>query len=70
MIMKRNGYEESVKFHPHITLGRVRRDRILHGVKENSIIEKSSFEVNGLNIMKSVLSREGSVHESIFFAKF
>lgn len=68
-IMKRNGYEESGKFHPHITLGRVRRDCSLHGVKERSIIEKSSFEVHGLNIMKSVLSREGSEHESIFFAE-
>jgi 2'-5' RNA ligase len=67
-IMKRNGFEESGKFHPHITLGRVRRDNSLHGVKERSIIEESSFEVQGLNIMKSVLSKEGSEHESIFFA--
>lgn len=68
-IMKRNGFEESGKFHPHITLGRVRRDSSLHGLKEKSIIEKSSFEVHGLNIMKSVVSREGSVHECIFFAE-
>jgi len=68
-IMRRNGYEENAKFHPHITLGRVRRDVSLQGVKENSVIVKHSFDIQGLNIMKSVLSREGSTHESIFFAE-
>jgi 2'-5' RNA ligase len=68
-IIKRNGIEESGKFHPNITLGRVRRDSCLHRVKENCITKKNSFEVHGVNIMKSVLSREGSVHESIFFAE-
>jgi len=68
-IMKNNGYEESSGFHPHITIGRVRRDNSLHGLKENCFLEKVNFEVHGLNIMKSNLSREGSEHESIFYTE-
>jgi 2'-5' RNA ligase len=68
-IMKRNGFEDSEKFHPHITLGRVRRDCSLHGVKERNIIGGNSFEIRGINIMKSILSRDGSEHENIFFAE-
>jgi 2'-5' RNA ligase len=67
--MKRNGFEDSEKFHPHITLGRVRRDCSLHGVKERNIIGGNSFEIRGINIMKSILSRDGSEHENIFFAE-
>jgi 2'-5' RNA ligase len=65
-IMKGYGYEQGGKFHPHVTLGRVRRDMRLHGLKENAVPVVSDFEISELHIMKSVLSREGSVHESIF----
>jgi 2'-5' RNA ligase len=66
IIMTGYGYEQSSKFHPHVTLGRVRRDMRLQGVRECAVTVKSDFEISELHIMKSVLSREGSVHESIF----
>jgi 2'-5' RNA ligase len=68
-IMKGYGYEQGGRFHPHVTLGRVRRDMRLHGAKESVIAADSDFEINELHIMKSILSREGSVHESIFCMK-
>jgi RNA 2',3'-cyclic 3'-phosphodiesterase len=63
-IMKGFGYEQGGKFKAHITLGRVRKDSIIKGLTELSL--NGNFEIKKLHIMKSVLSREGAVHESIF----
>ena len=63
-IMKGAGYEQSGKFNAHITLGRVRRDCRIQGLPSAAIHE--NFTIKDLRLMKSVLSRDGAVHESIF----
>jgi len=65
-IMKNYGCGQTGKFHPHITIGRVRRDFYLHKIVTTGLMEKNNFEIRNLHLMKSVLNREGSVHESIF----
>ena len=65
-IMKEYGYEQKGKFHPHITLGRVRREYNLHELNFGDKTINSSFKIQEVHLMKSVLSREGSVHERVF----
>jgi len=59
-------FAKDKRFHPHITLGRVKfvKDKkgfinLLREIK----VEKKSFEVNGFKLIKSTLTPEGPVYE-------
>lgn len=56
------------KFHPHITLARVKHinekeqfNKILTGIK----IEAKSFEINSFKLIKSTLQKEGPIYEVV-----
>ncbi|MCX6158619.1 MAG: RNA 2',3'-cyclic phosphodiesterase [Ignavibacteriota bacterium] len=66
-IMKDFGFEQSSKFHAHITLGRVKRNCTIEKIMGTGI--SHNFEINGVHLMKSALSRDGAVHESLLFVE-
>lgn len=62
--MKDSGFEQSNKFHAHITLGRVKRDCRIKKLAGLSL--KHNFIIKQMHLMKSTLNRGGAVHESLF----
>ncbi len=53
-------------FYPHITLGRIKREKKINLTKlEREIKNGLNFSVRSFHLMKSELSREGSSYESI-----
>ncbi len=59
------GFEKDKKYVPHITLGRVRRDKRLHLNDINIECENEKFTVNGVSLMKSTLTFKGSIYEEL-----
>ena len=60
------GFQPDKKFHTHITLGRVRRDRkVLLNNIEQKIIPDFEFDVNGFYFMESKLDSFGSKYKVI-----
>lgn len=59
--LKKYGFQSDKKFHPHITLGRVKRDRKidLSNIRD-SISSDLSFKVNSFCLMKSELKSSGA----------
>ncbi len=59
--LKEHGFISDKKFHPHITLGRVKRDRKidLTGVRD-SVSSDLSFKINNFCLMKSELKSSGA----------
>lgn len=59
--MKSCGFTNDKKFHPHITLGRVKRDKKINlNELRNVSIGKLSFSVNSFYLMQSKLKSTGS----------
>lgn len=60
------GFKPEKKFHPHITLGRVRRDRKINLVQLNEKIKIDlSFKISDFYMMESKLDSRGSVYKEI-----
>ncbi|MBI5402844.1 MAG: RNA 2',3'-cyclic phosphodiesterase [Ignavibacteriae bacterium] len=60
------GYAPDKKFHPHITLGRVRRERKVNLVSLKEKIKfRIEFSVNEFFLMESRLDSSGSVYREI-----
>ncbi|MCX6163434.1 MAG: RNA 2',3'-cyclic phosphodiesterase [Ignavibacteriae bacterium] len=60
------GFEPDKKFHPHITLGRVKRDRKINlEFLRNKIKINLSFNLNDFYLMESKLDSKGSVYREI-----
>jgi len=59
--LKETGFQTDKKFFPHITIGRVKRDRKLNliGIKERNN-PKLEFEIKNFYLMKSELKSSGS----------
>jgi 2'-5' RNA ligase len=59
--LKEHGFISDKKFHPHITLGRVKRDRKidLTGIRD-SVSSDLSFKINNFCLMKSELKSSGA----------
>lgn len=55
--------EPDKKFHPHITIGRVKRPFRL--IEKFSINTEYSFEISSFNLMQSTLTKEGSIYRLI-----
>ncbi|MBL7053730.1 RNA 2',3'-cyclic phosphodiesterase [Patescibacteria group bacterium] len=65
-------YAKEKRFHPHITLGRVKH------VKDNNLLKKkieninfkpSQFQVKSFKLIKSTLTLEGPIYKDIWVAK-
>jgi RNA 2',3'-cyclic 3'-phosphodiesterase len=60
------GFKPDKKFHPHITLGRVRRDRKINlEFLKDKIKINLSFTLNDFYLMESKLDSKGSVYKEI-----
>jgi RNA 2',3'-cyclic 3'-phosphodiesterase len=60
-----HGFRQDKKFHPHITLGRVKKDRNVDIECIEDIKFSLSFEIEEMLFMESVLKSEGAVHTAI-----
>ncbi|MBS1552984.1 MAG: RNA 2',3'-cyclic phosphodiesterase [Bacteroidetes bacterium] len=59
--LKEHGYISDKKFHPHITLGRVKRDRKINlTCIRDTLSSDLSFKVNSFCLMKSELKSSGA----------
>lgn len=60
---------EDRKFHPHLTLGRVKspknKDRLKEIIEVTKFEASSAVDVNHLTLFKSQLGREGSIYTSL-----
>jgi len=56
------GFKQDKKFHPHITLGRVRRDRKVNIDCIEDVKFLLNFKIHELFFMESVLNSEGAAH--------
>lgn len=65
-MMKSFGFEHTVNFNAHITLGRVKRYENLQAKNLGKIEIKNNFEISKLCFMKSTLNSNGAVHEEVF----
>jgi RNA 2',3'-cyclic 3'-phosphodiesterase len=60
------GFKPDKEFHPHITLGRVRRDKKINlEFFKNKIETNFSFSLNDFYLMESKLDSKGSVYKEI-----
>lgn len=70
-VCKKIGFISDKKFHPHITLGRVRRDKKINLTELAGKIKTDlSFSVNGFYLMESKLRSSGSEYHIIREYKF
>ena len=69
--LKEQGFISDKKFHPHITLGRVKRDRKIDLTNiRDSISSDLSFKVNSFCLMKSELKSSGAEYSVLEEYKF
>ena len=68
--LEKVGFDREARtFSPHLTIGRVRKDKktvIPEGLPE---FEPVRFEINSLTLMKSTLTPQGPIYESTFKSK-
>ncbi len=61
-------FQKEKRFHPHITLGRVKfvkdKQKFIEALKEIKV-EKKKFEVNCFKLIKSTLTSEGPIYEDL-----
>ena len=67
-VLEKLGFKKDRRFHPHLTLARVKfvKDkesfkRIIRDIK----VEKKEFEVNEFKLIKSTLIKEGPIYEDL-----
>jgi 2'-5' RNA ligase len=60
-------FEPDKRFHPHVTLARVKNVKDKEGFKQNiaSIEVEKKFKVDGFKLIKSTLTPEGPVYEEL-----
>lgn len=63
--MKKLGYTSDKNFHPHITLGRIKRDRKVNLTKLSSINFDINFSASSFHLMESKLLPTGSKYSII-----
>lgn len=69
----RNFFPRDKRFHPHLTLGRVKfvkdKERFIQNYK-NIEVEQKEFEVKNFKLKKSTLTPQGSVYEDLEIYEF
>ena len=69
--LEHEGFDRDSKtFTPHLTIGRVRRDKILVLPENIPDFEPVMFEARGLAFMKSTLTPHGPVYDQLFKSDF
>ncbi|MDD5361755.1 MAG: RNA 2',3'-cyclic phosphodiesterase [Ignavibacteria bacterium] len=63
--LSKYGLKQDKKFHPHITLGRVKRDRNADIDCIEDVKFSLRFEIEEMLLMESVLKSEGAIHTVI-----
>ncbi len=66
--LPRHGFRrEDKEFHPHITLARVKRhnSRLVHEIKNLSMVDIGRFLVKTIKIKKSTLTSRGPIYEDL-----
>lgn len=66
--LEKLGFKKDNRFHPHLTLARVKFVKDKENFKKifgNIKIEKREFEVNEFKLIKSTLTREGPIYEDL-----
>jgi len=62
------GFKKDTRFHPHLTLARVKfvedKERFIKNLKEIKI-KKESFQITEFKLIKSVLTPEGPIYEDL-----
>lgn len=68
--LEKAGFDRDARtFSPHLTIGRVRKDKktvVPEGLPE---FDSVRFEINSLTLMKSILTPNGPIYESTFESK-
>ena len=65
-VLKRFGFKPDKKFHPHITLGRVKKNQKVNLIEiVDNISFNLSFSINSFYLMESKLDYRGSVYKII-----
>ncbi len=63
------GFREEREFHPHLTIGRVRRvldrEKLLSKLKELEEVEIGRMEVREIKLKKSTLTNRGPIYEDL-----
>ena len=66
--MENLGFKKDTRFHPHVTLARVKfvkdKQDFIKSLKEIKI-EKKSFEITEFKLIKSTLTGEGPIYEDL-----
>ncbi|RLG17533.1 RNA 2',3'-cyclic phosphodiesterase [Nanoarchaeota archaeon] len=67
--LKEIGFREEREFHPHLTIGRVRRvlnrEKLLSKLKELEEVEIGKMEVREIKLKKSTLTNRGPIYEDL-----
>lgn len=62
------GFKKDTRFHPHVTLARVKfvedKERFIKNLKEIKI-KKETFQITEFKLIKSILTPEGPVYEDL-----
>jgi len=69
--LEKYGYDRDDKpFSPHLTIGRVRRNRRIFVPDGLADFKPVSFEAGGISIVKSTLTPKGPVYETLYSSDF
>lgn len=68
--LEKAGFDRDARtFSPHLTIGRVRKDRKTVVPERLPEFEPVRFEINSLKLMSSILTSKGPIYESTFESK-
>jgi len=62
--LSRFGIKEEKRFHPHLTIGRIKTSCKVDNILEKNI-ETEPFQVNSITLFKSTLRSEGPIYEAL-----
>jgi len=62
--LSRSGFKEEKRFHPHLTIGRIKTSCKVDNILEKNI-ETEPFQVNSITLFKSTLKPEGPIYEEL-----
>lgn len=60
--------QEKREYRPHLTLGRSKNQKTLHGITRDALIRKTSFagfSVNMISLVQSFLSKNGAIYQRV-----
>jgi len=64
-VINKSGFNPDKKFHPHITLGRIRRNEHVNFLVSDQVKFDLNFQANEFYLMESTITQRGSVYSVI-----